>query len=95
MPIQRRLPKRGFKNPVRVVYQVVNVAQLAAAPAGAMVNRDWLRARRLVRRPGPIKLLGGGTAPASLTVQVDAASETARKAIEAAGGKIETPARKA
>jgi len=92
MPIQRRLPKRGFKNPTRVEYQVVNVEQLANAPAGATVNRAWLKEQRIVRRPGPIKLLGGGNAPKSLTIQVDAASETARKAIETAGGKIELPA---
>ncbi len=95
MPIQRRLPKRGFKNPGRVEYQVVNVEQLANAPVGATVNRAWLKEQRIVRRPGPIKLLGGGSAPKSLTIQVDAASETARKAIEAAGGKIELPAPKA
>lgn len=95
MPLQRRLPKRGFKNPGRVEYQVVNVAQLAAVPAGATVDRTWLKSERLVRRPGPIKLLGGGTAPASLTVKVDAASQSARKAIEAAGGKVETPAPRA
>ncbi len=95
MPLQRRLPKRGFKNPTRVEYQVVNLAQLAGAPAGAVVNREWLKAQRLIRRPGPIKLLGGGAAPASLTVQVEAASATARKAVEAAGGKIETPAPRA
>ena len=95
MPLQRRVPKRGFKNFTRVEYQVVNVEQLAKAPAGGVVDRTWLKAQRLVRRPGPIKLLGGGTAPASLTIQVDAASATARKAIEAAGGKIETPAQRA
>ncbi len=95
MPLQRRLPKRGFKNPARVAYQVVNVTQLAAAPAGATVDRAWLRSKRLARRAGPVKLLGGGNAPASLTVRVDAASESARKAIEAAGGKVETPAPKA
>ena len=95
MPLQRRLPKRGFKNPGRVEYQVVNVEQLAEAPAGATVNRAWLKEQRIVRRPGPIKLLGGGSAPKSLTIQVDAASETARKAIETAGGKIELPAPKA
>ena len=95
MPLQRRVPKRGFKNYTRVEYQVINVEQLAAAPAGAVVNREWLKAQRIVRRPGPIKLLGGGTAPASLTIQVDAASATARKAIEASGGKIETPAPRA
>ena len=95
MPLQRRVPKRGFTNYTRVEYQVVNLEQLAAAPAGAVVNREWLRAQGIVRRPGPIKLLGQGTSPASLTIQVDAASASARKAIEAAGGKIETPAPRA
>jgi large subunit ribosomal protein L15 len=95
MPLQRRLPKRGFKNYTRVEYQVVNVEQLTAVPAGSTVDRAMLKSARLVRSPGPIKLLGGGTAPASLTVKVDAASATARKAIEAAGGKIETPAPRA
>ncbi|MEO5617530.1 MAG: 50S ribosomal protein L15 [Candidatus Eisenbacteria bacterium] len=95
MPLQRRVPKRGFNNHTRVEYQVVNLEQLAAAAAGAVVNREWLKAQGLVRRSGPIKLLGQGTAPASLTIQVDAASATARKAIEAAGGKIETPAPRA
>ena len=89
MPIQRRLPKRGFHNPGRVEYQVVNVGRLAAAPAGATVDRAWLESQRIVRRAGPIKLLGSGSIKAAITVRVDAASETARKAIEAAGGKLE------
>ena len=95
MPVQRRLPKRGFKNPTRVEYQVVNVGRLAAAPAGATVDRAWLEAQRLVRRPGPIKLLAGGTLKVALTVRVDAASAAARQAVQAAGGSVETPAAKA
>lgn len=96
MPIQRRVPKRGFKNPDRVEYNVVSLGRLAAAPAGAVVDSAWLRQQRIVRRPGPIKLLAGGDAPkVSLTVKVDAASEAARKAVEAAGGKVETPNPKA
>jgi large subunit ribosomal protein L15 len=91
MPIQRRLPKRGFKNPMRVEYQVVNLGRLAAAAAGTVVDAEWLRAQRLVRRPGPIKLLGSGEIKVALTVKVAAASEAAKKAIEAAGGKVETP----
>src|SRR5881628_3454179 len=60
MPLQRRLPKRGFKNVNRVQYQVVAVGRLVAAPAGATVDRAWLENAGLVRRPGPIKLLAGG-----------------------------------
>src|SRR5262245_36933258 len=89
MPIQRRLPKRGFVNPTRVEYQIVQVGRLAGAPAGTTVNAPWLKERRLVRRPGPIKLLAGGELKVALTVQVDAASEAARKAVESAGGKVE------
>src|SRR5262245_32184239 len=92
MPIQRRLPKRGFTNVSRVEYQVVPVGRLAEAPAGTTVDRTWLAGQRIVRRSGPIKLLAGGELKVALTVQVDAASEAARKAVEAAGGKVVTPA---
>ncbi len=95
MPIQRRLPKRGFKNPGRVEYQVVKVGSLAKAPAGAVVDRAWLKAQGIVRRPGPVKLLAGGTLTAAITVKVDAVSESARKIVETAGGKVETPSAKA
>ena len=92
MPIQRRLPKRGFKNPGRVEYQVVKVGRLAAAPAQAVVDAAWLRERRLVRRPGPIKLLAGGDLKVALTIKVDAASASAKAAVEAAGGTLQLPA---
>jgi len=91
MPIQRRLPKRGFINPTRVEYHVVQVGRLAGAPAGTTVDAAWLKSTRLVRRPGPIKLLAGGELKVALTVKVDAASEAAKKAVEAAGGKVEFP----
>ena len=89
MPLQRRVPKRGFKNPGRVEYQIVKVGRLAAAPAQAVVDAAWLRAQRIVRRPGPVKLLAGGELKTALKVKVDAASAQARKVVEAAGGTIE------
>jgi large subunit ribosomal protein L15 len=89
MPIQRRLPKRGFKNPTRIEYEVVNVGRLAAVAAGTTIDRAWLASNRIVRRPGPIKLLGNGELKTALTVKVEAASEQARKAVEAAGGTLE------
>ena len=91
MPIQRRLPKRGFVNHGRVEYQVVSLARLASEPAGTRVDRAWLKAHGLIRRSGPVKLLGPGEIKVALTIAVDAASAPARKAIEAAGGKIEIP----
>lgn len=95
MPIQRRLPKRGFVNHNRVEYNVLNLRQLADAPAGTVVDAAWLKAQRIVRQPGLIKLLAGGDIKVALTVKVDAASEAAKKAIESAGGKVETPNPKA
>jgi large subunit ribosomal protein L15 len=91
MPIQRRLPKRGFVSPNRVEYQPVALARLASAAAGTVIDREWLREAGLVRGKKLVKLLGGGAVQVALTVRVDAASESARKAVESAGGKIETP----
>jgi len=95
MPIQRRLPKRGFKNPDRIEYQVLQVGRLAAAPANTLVDRAWLKERRLARGSKPVKLLAGGELGVPLTIRVDAASEAARRAVEAAGGTVETPKPKA
>jgi len=89
MPLQRRTPKRGFKNPGRVAYEIVNVGRLGEAPAQTVIDRAWLEQNKLVRRPGPIKLLGAGEIKVALTVKVDAASASAVKAIEAAGGRVE------
>jgi large subunit ribosomal protein L15 len=91
MPITRRLPKRGFHNRSRVVYQVVNVGALAAFGDGASVDPEALAARGLVhRKGGAIKLLGEGEAPKNLTVKVHAASAGARKKVEEAGGRVES-----
>src|SRR5512143_1113831 len=92
MPLQRRTPKRGFKNPGRVEYQVVQIGRLAKAAAGATVDRAWLKAEGIVRRPGPIKLLAGGERKTSRTGRVEAASEAAREEVEAAGGRLELTA---
>ena len=91
MPIQRRLPKRGFHNVHRVEYQIVHLGSLAQAHAGAVVDLPWLKKERLVRGPRPVKLLSGGEFKVALTIKVDAASQSARQAVEAAGGKVETP----
>ena len=95
MPIQRRVPKRGFKNINRVSYQALNIGQLAVAAGGTVVDREWLRNQGVLRRPGPIKLLGKGEVKVALTVRVDAASQTATRAIEAAGGRVELTRAKA
>ena len=89
MPLQRRLPKRGFRPVERTEYAIVNLEQLAAFPAGAVVDPDVLRGLRLVRGRGPVKCLGRGTLGHALTVKAHAFSASAREAITAAGGTAE------
>ena len=102
MPIYRRLPKRGFKNPFRKVYVPLNLDRLqAAVDAGRLdpaqpVNLQALRAAGLVskRRDG-IRLLARGELSVPLTIEVDGASRAAIAAVEKAGGKLVLPAPKA
>ena len=92
MPIQRRLPKRGFTNVNRVEFQAVNVGSLARFSAGEKVTRETLRAKRLINRGDrPVKLLGEGEVKAAFEIAVDAASASAREKIEAAGGTVTLP----
>jgi large subunit ribosomal protein L15 len=90
MPLQRRIPKRGFTNArFRKRYQEVNVRSLSAFEAGAEVNIESLAALRLISsRRTPVKLLGDGDIDRALTVKVAKVSAAARAKIEAAGGTI-------
>jgi large subunit ribosomal protein L15 len=91
MPLARRLPKFGFKNPSRVPFQVINVGELASRfEAGETIDRESLQARGLAIRALPIKVLGNGTLDRALTVHVDAFSASAKAAIEKAGGRADT-----
>ena len=87
MPLQRRLPKRGFNPIARTTYEIVNVGRLAIFEAGSTVGPDELRASGLVRQRRAIKVLGEGSLDRGLTVHANAFSEKARTAIEAAGGR--------
>jgi large subunit ribosomal protein L15 len=89
MPLQRRLPKRGFRPISRVEYAVVNLGQLGSFPAGSTVGPEDLRERRIVRGRAPVKCLGDGTLSHALTVRAHAFSKRAREAIVAAGGSVE------
>jgi large subunit ribosomal protein L15 len=89
MPLQRRLPKRGFRPPRRTRYAIVNLSQLAVFPAGTTVDPAALRAHGLVRGAAMIKCLADGTLPHALTVKVHAYSARAREQIAAAGGSAE------
>jgi large subunit ribosomal protein L15 len=89
MPLQRRLPKRGFRPIARTEYAVFNVGQLSVFPPGASVGPEELRARGLVHKRGLTKCLGAGTLSHALTVRAHAFSAGAREAITAAGGSVE------
>jgi large subunit ribosomal protein L15 len=91
MPLHRRLPKRGFHNPFRVEYAVVNLDDLGARfAAGAVVTPDVLRAARLVTTKQPIKVLARGEIAVALTVKAHKFSGKAAEKIAAAGGSVET-----
>ena len=85
-----RTPKlRGFKNPFRVEYQVVNVETLAEMfPAGGNVTVADLVAKGLVRKNEPVKVLGNGDIAVKLNITVDKVSESAKAKIVAAGGSV-------
>lgn len=91
MPLQRRLPKFGFKNIFRVEYAVVNLDRLDAAfEAGETVSPETLLEKGVVSKKGqPVKVLGRGELGKKLVVRAHRFSNTAREAIEKAGGTVE------
>ncbi len=90
MPLQRRLPKlKGFRNPNRIEYTVVNVERLAEFDAGSTVTPDELRAHGLIKARGKVKVLGQGEIDRPLTVKAHAFSLGAVEKIQAAGGTVE------
>lgn len=90
MPLHMRTPKlRGFKNPFRTEYQVVNVSKLAELyPKGGEVTVEDLVAKGAVRKNQPVKVLGNGDLSVKLVVSVDKVSSSAEQKIVAAGGEI-------
>lgn len=92
MPIQRRLPKRGFKNINRIEYKVLNLGQLDALTEKygfSEVTTDNLYINGLIGKTDKVKILGNGELKAKLTFRVNAISGKAKEAIEAAGGTVE------
>jgi len=89
MPLQRRLPKRGFTNIFRVPFQVVNLGDLDRFDANATVDIEALLNRGLIRHlNNPVKLLADGELTKPLTITVHACSAKAKEAVEKAGGQI-------
>jgi large subunit ribosomal protein L15 len=90
MPLQRRLPKRGFTNIFKIDYQIVNIKDLQGFEAHTVVTRELLqRMGRIKSSAKPIKILGDGELTVPLTIQVDKFSEVAKQKIIAAGGTAE------
>ena len=90
MPLHRRVPKRGFHNPFRVEYEVVNLDTLAERfDAGIEITPELLRERGLVGRRGPVKVLARGDVTKALTVRAHKFSGKAAEKIAAAGGRAE------
>ena len=92
MPIQRRVPKRGFKNPNRIEYKVFNLGQIDQLVEKYNITDftlENLYTNGLINQTDRIKILGNGELKAKLTFKVNAISEKARQAIETAGGSVE------
>ena len=93
MPLQRRVPKRGFNNIFRKEYAIVQVSDLEVFEAGSRVDREALAEAGLIdKKTKLVKVLANGELSKSLTVAVDKISAGAQKKIEAAGGSIEVAA---
>lgn len=90
MPIHMRLPKlKGFKNPFKVEFQVVNLDKLSELfPEGGAVTPEGLVAKGAVRKGQPVKVLGQGDLTVKVEVSADAFSSSAKEKIEAAGGTV-------
>ena len=89
MPLQRRLPKRGFTNLFRVERQPVNVRDLDRFEANSEVNLEALLEKGIIRNLNrPVKLLGDGKLSKPLKVTVHACSDKAREIVEKAGGEV-------
>lgn len=92
MPIQRRVPKRGFKNPHRVSYKVFNLGQIEQLAAKYNITEfslENLYINGLIAQTDLVKLLGNGELKGKYSFRINAISEKAKAAVEAAGGTVE------
>ena len=90
MPLQRRLPKRGFTNIFKVEYQIVNVGDLNSFESQTVVTPSVLQEAGKIRSlRKPVKILGEGDLSVSLTIKADKLSQTAKQKIVDAGGNVE------
>ncbi len=89
MPLQRRLPKRGFRSPFREEVSIIHLKDLNRFPKDSVVDPELLRQSGLVKKKGCIKLLSDGELEHPLTIRVHRASKAALKKVEAASARVE------
>lgn len=90
MPLYRRMPKRGFNNINRKEYAIINLNDLNKFEAGSEVTIDSLKEAGIVKKElAGVKLLANGKLDVKLTVKINKVSESAKKAVETAGGTVE------
>lgn len=90
MPLQRRVPKRGFTNIFKKEYQIVNLASLSKCRDQEVISPGVMKDSGLIKKMDlPVKILGDGEISGSIIVQANAFSKKARERIEALGGKAE------
>ena len=89
MPLQRRIPKRGFTNIFKKQYEIVNIKDLKHFQSGEVIDSNTLRKIGLIKRDKAVKLLAEGEISYPLNIKVNKVSQAAKKKIESAGGEIE------
>jgi large subunit ribosomal protein L15 len=92
MPLQRRLPKRGFTNTFKKLYALVSLTQLDSFEAGTVVTVDVLIKAGIIKNGMAAKILANGEVTKALTIRIGKISESARTKIEAVGGTVEIQA---
>ena len=89
MPLQRRLPKRGFRSPFKKRFAIIHVGDLNRFPKDTVVEPNLLLQSGLLRKEEPVKLLGDGELQHPLTIRVHQVSKAALKKVEGISGKVE------
>jgi large subunit ribosomal protein L15 len=89
MPLQRRLPKRGFRSPFKKRFAIIHVGDLNRFPKDTVVEPDLLLQSGLLKKEEPVKLLSDGELQHPLTIRVHQVSKAALKKVESASGRVE------
>lgn len=89
MPLQRRLPKRGFRSPFKQEFSIIHIKDLNRFPKDSVVEPGLLYQSGLVKKKESVKLLSDGELQHPLTIRVHRASQAAVKKVEAASGRVE------